>query len=346
VTTALTAGQGLLRILADILDISQIEAGRMSLAEGRCDRDGIVRPVLAAFAPEAEKKGLALACDVAPDIPAVFRGDAGRIRQVLYNLVGNAIKYTETGSVRLSITRFQATGSRAGAALCFDISDTGIGIPADKQARMFEVFTQADGSYTRKYGGSGLGLSIVARLVDLMGGTVFLCSEENRAPGSGSCCPGIEVDAAEPGRRAASEAVPGRVPAPGGRILVVEDDPGEPAHGRKNPVQARLRPRQRRGRQTALEVLRREEFDLILMDIQLPVMGGPGRDQDHPGRYGLPEKGLHPHHRHDRPRHVRGPGDVSGLRINGYIAKPWTCPELRQVIEQGHPCPTAGDIRQ
>ncbi len=345
VTTALTAGQGLLRILADILDISQIEAGRMSLAEGRCDRDGIVRPVLAAFAPEAEKKGLALACDVAPDIPAVFRGDAGRIRQVLYNLVGNAIKYTETGSVRLSITRFQATGSRAGAALCFDISDTGIGIPADKQARMFEVFTQADGSYTRKYGGSGLGLSIVARLVDLMGGTVFLCSEENRGTRVRIMLPGIEVDAAEPAAAPLPEAVPAASPRRAGRILVVEDDPVNRLTAEKILSKLGYDHASAEDGKQALEVLRREEFDLILMDIQMPVMGGLAATRIIRGDTAFRKKAS-------IPIIAMTAHAMSGDRetfldsgINGYIAKPVDMSELRQVIEQAI-LPTAGDIRQ
>ncbi|NMC48564.1 MAG: PAS domain S-box protein, partial [Desulfovibrio sp.] len=345
VTTALTAGRGLLRILTDILDISQIEAGRMSLDEGRCETDEIVRPILAAFVPEADKKGLSLAGEVAPDTPAAFLGDAGRIRQVLYNLVGNAIKYTETGSVRLSVSRFPATASRAVPALCFDISDTGIGIPADKQARMFEVFTQADGSYTRKYGGPGLGLSIVGRLVDLMGGTVFLCSEEHRGTRVRVMLPGPEADAAEPAVAPVPEALPAESARRAGRILVVEDDPVSRLAAEQFLSKLGYDHASAEDGRQALDVLRREEFDLILMDIQMPVMGGLAAARTIRGDTAFREKASIPIIA--MTAHAM-PGDREAFLdsgLNGYIAKPVDMSELKQAIEQAI-LPAAGDIRQ
>jgi PAS domain S-box-containing protein len=169
---------GLLTILNDILDFSKIEAGKLDLeAVGFSLRDSL-GDALTALALRAEQKGLELACPVAADVPDRLVGDPVRLRQIVVNLVGNAIKFTERGEVVVSVSL--AACGLAAIELHFAVRDTGIGIPADKQGLLFQAFSQTDSSTTRRYGGTGLGLAISARLVALMGGRIWLESEAGR----------------------------------------------------------------------------------------------------------------------------------------------------------------------
>jgi two-component system, sensor histidine kinase and response regulator len=180
--TVKSAADNLLGLLNDLLDFSKIEAGKLQLDPADFSLRAEVGDTLRALAARAHKKGLELACQVQPDVPDALVGDAGRLRQVLLNLVGNAIKFTEEGEV---VVRVEAAGDPAPAgeaSLRFCVSDTGIGIPPEKQEAIFRAFEQEDTSTTRKYGGTGLGLSIAARLVALMGGQIRVDS----APGRGS----------------------------------------------------------------------------------------------------------------------------------------------------------------
>ena len=168
--TALEAAEALLRILSDVLDISRIESGHLTLVEEPFDLSEVIRPVASSFAHEAASKGLSFVWSIAPQTPTRLSGDAGRLRQILYNLTANAIKYTPTGQVRLEIqTREQETDAER-VAVHFTVADSGIGIPSEHLNRIFEAFTQVDPSVTRPYGGSGLGLAIVKGLVDRMPG--------------------------------------------------------------------------------------------------------------------------------------------------------------------------------
>ena len=166
----------LLTIVNDILDVSKIEAGKLSLEIGEVDLRDLVLDTLKGLKVSADAKGLSLECDVAPDVPARVRGDAGRLRQVLINLIGNAIKFTERGRVSVAI---ELSRDRSDF-LHFSVRDTGIGIPAEKQALIFEAFTQVDGSFTRRFGGTGLGLTIASRLTQMMGGRLWVESEEGK----------------------------------------------------------------------------------------------------------------------------------------------------------------------
>ncbi|PLX83873.1 MAG: hybrid sensor histidine kinase/response regulator [Desulfuromonas sp.] len=175
-----TSAESLLRVINDILDFSKIEAGMLELDSRSFDLRETVEGTVEVLAVQAHQKGLELACHIAPEVPWGVVGDAGRLRQVLINLVGNAIKFTAEGEVVLRVEQ-EPDGPASGHCLLkFTVSDTGIGIPADKMDRIFRSFTQVDGSTSRTHGGTGLGLSISRQIVELMGGTVGVESVEGR----------------------------------------------------------------------------------------------------------------------------------------------------------------------
>jgi signal transduction histidine kinase/DNA-binding response OmpR family regulator len=223
------SAQALLRIIDDLLDFSKIEAGALELEELPFSLAGLVESTIATFRPQAERKGLSLVAAVAPGSTDALIGDPTRVRQILFNLLANALKFTDRGGTMIRV-RTEPLGD-AGTRVVLSVSDTGIGMSEAEQARLFQPFSQADSSTTRRYGGTGLGLSIVRRLTQLMGGDVSVES----APGSGSTftvtltliaapaasplvgLPAIEVPPA-------SEAVaPLRVTD--ARVLVVDDHP-------------------------------------------------------------------------------------------------------------------------
>jgi PAS domain S-box-containing protein len=172
------SAESLLAVLNDILDLSKIEAGKLELEAIDFDVRDNLETAVKTFAIAAHQKGLELACDIHPDVPARVSGDPTRLREVVMNLVGNGIKFTERGEVALDVCVDEAGSANEGAvALRFTVRDTGIGIPEAKQKLIFQAFAQADGSTTRKHGGTGLGLTISARLVELMGGRMWLESE-------------------------------------------------------------------------------------------------------------------------------------------------------------------------
>jgi signal transduction histidine kinase len=178
--TAFRSGEALLEIIDSILDLSKIEAGKLQLEVVDFNPADVLNEVLKLVSGRARGKGLAVNASVSDDARGVLRGDPARLRQVLLNLVANAIKFTESGevAVRVKVTE----SSENGAGLLFEVQDTGIGLSPDALARLFQPFVQADGSITRKYGGTGLGLAICKQLIELMGGRVGVDSE----PGKGS----------------------------------------------------------------------------------------------------------------------------------------------------------------
>lgn len=177
-STALESSESLLNILNDILDLSKIEAGRMELEIADFNLRTMAENVVAGLAPRAAAKALEFVCVIPPEIPTQLIGDANRLRQVISNLLVNAIKFTEQGQVILRIKLLSETHDEVG--LAFYVEDTGIGIPSERQAAIFSRFVQADMSTTRRYGGTGLGLSISAQLVELMGGKISVSSEAGR----------------------------------------------------------------------------------------------------------------------------------------------------------------------
>jgi signal transduction histidine kinase/DNA-binding response OmpR family regulator len=178
--TVKVSADGLLGVINDILDFSKIEAGRVDLEEISFNIRELVEATLKTLALRADEKGLELLCDIDADIPEMIQGDPSRLRQIIINLLGNAIKFTHQGEVGLKVSTESNEGS--GRILRFAVSDTGIGIPPEKQKLIFDPFAQADTSTTRQYGGTGLGLTISARLVQMMGGKIWMESE----PGKGS----------------------------------------------------------------------------------------------------------------------------------------------------------------
>jgi len=166
------SANSLLTVINDILDFSKIEAGKLDLDQADFELRKSLSTALKALGVRAHQKGLELTCDVAPDVPENVAGDAGRLRQIVFNLVGNAIKFTERGEVCLRVEKESAQDAHV--VLHFAVRDTGIGIPTDKQTLIFESFSQADGSTTRKFGGTGLGLPISQRLTEMMGGAIWV----------------------------------------------------------------------------------------------------------------------------------------------------------------------------
>ena len=175
-----SSAESLLTVINDILDFSKIEAGKLSLDLAPFALRDVVGETLHTLAMRAHAKGLELACRVGPDIPDCVIGDAGRLRQVVVNLVGNAIKFTEQGEIVVDVA-LEDAGDR-GIGLRFSVADTGVGIPRQKLEMIFQPFEQADGSTTRRFGGTGLGLAISAKLVGMMDGRIWVDSE----PGRGS----------------------------------------------------------------------------------------------------------------------------------------------------------------
>jgi signal transduction histidine kinase len=197
------SGQNLLALLNDILDMTKIEAGKMTLAPTLSDTAGLAGRLTGPFAAQAEAKGLGFHTEVAGDWPAVMRADILRLSQISHNLLANAIKFTPTGWVRLRLVGARSENDRL--ALRLEVEDTGIGIARDQQDRLFQPFSQIDDSSTRNFGGTGLGLNLCKRLADLMGSEVSVVS----TPGQGSIfslqveLDGLNWPEPQPGRRAA-----------------------------------------------------------------------------------------------------------------------------------------------
>ncbi len=268
----------LLGIINDILDLSKIEAGHLELKSAPFDLSETLNAVLRSMETAANKKGIPLTLHISPAVPPQLIGDLTRFRQILINLLGNAVKFTESGGVHVSVVPASAGGTGVGGKvhLKFSITDTGIGVPEEMQTLIFEAFRQAEGSVTRKYGGTGLGLAVCKRLVESMGGGI----EMESRPGEGSeftfTLPfQIMPPAEEPPARQAITPVESvfafhrRL-----RILLAED----------NPVNARMTEKymEKMGHQTktvetgnaVLDTLARGTFDVILMDVEMPEMDG------------------------------------------------------------------------
>ena len=262
------SGESLLQLINDILDLSKIEAGKLDLESIPFDPRHLIADTMKLIEWRAAQKGLALDWQVAPDVPAALTGDPMRLRQVLLNLLSNALKFTDAGKVAVLMTVDRA--AEDGVIVRIAVSDTGIGIAADKHQSIFENFTQADGSTTRKYGGTGLGLAISARLVAMMGGRIWVDSEAGR--GSSFQFTAHFTPAAEVRRPAPAPRTPHAI-APLS-VLLAEDNAVNQLLARRLLEQAGHRVAAVSNGREALDLLEREAFDVILMDIQMPELDG------------------------------------------------------------------------
>jgi CheY-like chemotaxis protein len=266
-----SSGESLLVLLNDMLDLSRIESGRLPLEYAPFSLRNCVSSCMRTVGVQARKKGLAFTSEVAPEVPDALAGDGDRLRQVLINILANAVKFTAQGSVRLEVA-CEPPVNGAGIGVYFAVHDTGIGIAADKQAVIFEPFRQADSSTTRQYGGTGLGLAISHKLVAMMNGTMWLDS----TPGKGSTFHFSARFSPAPAGTVTQIAAmteqtgPSRVCS----ILLADD----------NLVNRQLTTRLllKRGHSVttasngheAVEHFLAKVFDVVLMDVQMPVMDG------------------------------------------------------------------------
>ncbi|MHC1699720.1 MAG: PAS domain S-box protein [Humidesulfovibrio sp.] len=277
------SGRMLLALVNDILDLSRVESGNISLERTPFDPRQLVETSVEHLAVEAERKGLRLTASVGPDVPPFISGDPARLRQILVNLAANAVKFTQEGAVKITLETVgpdspprakSPTGAlMGGVQLLLRVQDTGIGIPEDVQHLVFENFTQADSSTSRKYGGTGLGLAICRQLARFMGGDIWLVSE----PGEGSTffvtLPFARAEAP------AAQSAPAKSLEPPRQVrslhvLLVEDTPANTVIAQAFLRRLGHTSRHAANGQDALELLRTQAFDLVLMDVEMPVMDG------------------------------------------------------------------------
>jgi len=288
VRTISTCGEALLTLINDILDLSKIEAGKLHILSEPFDLVDMVQGSAHVLSTQAAEKGLTVIVDIGRDVPRGVQGDPGRLRQILLNFLSNAVKFTDHGEIVLRV----CAQCREGAAvwLRFEVRDSGIGISADMQSRLFEPFSQGDASAARKYGGTGLGLAISRRLVERMGGRIGVQSELEK--GSAFW---FEIPAGNSHQRTPRETpgAPTRIEAASGAGTEAAKTTAPPGRGRlvrillaeDNPVNQGVAVRQLKklgyfqvdavcNGQEALEALKRQTYDLVLMDCQMPEMDG------------------------------------------------------------------------
>jgi PAS domain S-box-containing protein len=262
---ALACGRMLSTLLDDVIDFSRIEAGRLDVTREPVDPSELAVSVARLLRGQAEHKGLELRVD-APDLGLILT-DPSRLRQALFNLVGNAVKFTLSGSVTLRVRRVEGVGDKTGPRVAFEVIDTGVGIADEAQARLFERFQQADASTTRRFGGSGLGLAITRRLAEMMGGEVGFTSRE----GAGSTF--LLTIAAPPAQAPAAETEMADGLLQGLKILVVEDNATNRLVARRILEQLGARVETAEDGLDGVTTAARG-FDLILMDVQMPGIDG------------------------------------------------------------------------
>jgi signal transduction histidine kinase/ActR/RegA family two-component response regulator len=327
-------GEFLLELINCILDLSKLEAGRFELDRRPTSLRSLIEGAVAVVRPSARTKGLRIDVDSVGELPREICTDAIRTRQILVNLLGNAVKFTQSGFVRL--TTRTLPGREGQTLIAFEVSDSGIGIPPDKQALIFESFSQADTSTTRLYGGTGLGLTISRELARLLGGDVTVHS----VPGQGSTF----VATLDPGTVVAppQTAVEGAAQAPAaageaplvGRVLLVEDSPDSQrllsTLLRRMGLEVEVAANGRIGCERALAALEADEpFDVILMDMQMPELDGYAATQRlREAGYGAPIIALTAHSVHEERARCLAAG------CDDYATKPIPREELRRVVSR------------
>jgi len=325
------SGDNVMQVISDILDLSKIEADRMELETTGFDLRDLIASACDPVAMRAREKGLLFDSTIDSDVPCLLRGDVGRLRQIVSNLVGNAVKFTEAGFVRL---RVSMTGKEP-LTLRFVVQDSGIGIPADKLGLIFEPFIQGDGSTTRKFGGTGLGLAISKRLVNLMGGEIGVESE----PGKGTTfwfAVGLERQAAAEPRPSPPVNPFARTDAPGrgSHLLLAEDDPISQIVLRKMLEKLGYQVDVVSNGCEALHALAEKDYGLVLMDCMMPEMDGyeatavirhsTSTVRDH----GIPVIALTANAMQEERKKSLDAG------MNDHLTKPFEIPRLLAVLEK------------
>ena len=330
---AKSSADALLRILNDVLDFSKMEAGKLNLVEEPFSLRPVVQDLIRFFNFGARNKGISLTCEIDSRLPARLSGDAGRLRQILVNLVGNALKFSTAGEIRVTVRLESVSSSQALCTFC--VADDGIGIPAEKREAIFAPFEQADNSTTRRYGGTGLGLAISSTLVRMMGGDISVESpwrdpDGRMRPGSAFHFVarfGIPAEVPRP-----AKASPPSSGARGLRLLLAEDN----VINQKVAVLTL----EKRGHEVAvaangieaLNLLARQQFDAVLMDIQMPELDGLEatrriRRQEKASGAHMPIIAMTAHTMEgDRERFL-----AAGM--DAYIGKPVNVPELCAALE-------------
>ncbi len=267
--TISSCGEVLLGVINNILDFSKIESGNMELEAHDFDLRNCIEEVLDVFAEKAGKAGLDLVYEIDHGVPAQIIGDSLRLRQVLVNLVNNAIKFTEAGEIFVGV-RLEKTYATGQIEIRFDIRDTGIGIPADKMERVFKAFSQVDSSTTRRHGGTGLGLVICEKIINLMGGHIAVKSVEHE--GSTFTFTMKAVASSQSLRAYVTNHVAGME---GKRVLIVDDNSTNRRILKKQLESWKMVPILAPGGEAAMEILQKDGlFDLLLTDMQMPDMDG------------------------------------------------------------------------
>lgn len=335
--TIMDSGDAMMALLNDILDFEKIESGRLDLEYVDFDLHRILNSVITLMSGHAEAKKISLKLDIGSDVPRYFIGDPVRLRQVLLNLCGNSIKFTEEGSVtlRIQIDGFGQEPSVPGShKLRFSIEDTGIGISQEAQKNLFNPFSQADSSITRKFGGTGLGLTICQRLIEAMGDRIRINSQE----GEGStfyftlvmkASSAEEAEQAQIGRIRSGS----RTSGPAMKILVVEDNEINQKLLKEFLERMGHNIRQVMNGEDAVEAVREDDFDAVLMDIELPGISGMGatksiRALPDRKRAAIPVIALTGNIRDEDIR------ACYAANMNGHIAKPIDPAKLKTMLEK------------
>jgi signal transduction histidine kinase/CheY-like chemotaxis protein len=337
IETIRVSGETLIELINDILDFSKIEAGRVDLECIAMHPKALVTETINLLRLKAEDKGLTLRGNIADDVPEKLTGDPTRIRQILINLVGNAIKFTEKGSISIDVKVDTAEDLKV--KLLFSVTDTGIGIPRERMDRLFRPFSQVDASTTRKYGGTGLGLAISSRLCELMNGRMWVESK----PGKGSTFfftaellpPPMDGsgDEAEECASAPEKSVdPAKV-----RLLLAEDNAVNSKVAMLLLKRAGYNPDLAENGQEVLDVFHKKHYDVVLMDMQMPVMDG--LEATRKLRRMLSPKGLHPYivaltASAGKPDHDR----CIEAGMDAFLAKPIRVNEMLAVIRKAPLC--------
>ena len=273
VSIASNACKRLTNLLSDILDLSKIEAGKLEIQAESFSVEYLCASITSLFQPQARDKGLELEYVIDPSLPDNVVGDEKRLQQILFNLVGNSIKYTEEGRVSLEATASSSPDKEHRLQVLFQVQDTGVGIPEDKLENLFEPFVQVDGSLTRRYQGAGLGLSIVRRLVELMGGSLSIQSQSEQGTSVQVILP-VGLPGEKSPNQQDEDDGSGHSERQGLRILLAEDEPSNQLFIQKLMQNAGHQVTVAENGQQALEVLAEQDFACVLMDIQMPAMDG------------------------------------------------------------------------